>query len=133
MIRVIRATEIDGVVICALTYETSAHTRVVEGGAKCLRIVSSRTSSIIVICAPDAEKSDKERSKSSSFPLLWIIRALSGPLVLPRKNFRYLTNESNLDGPHRLDNDIDLTVTLSNDRGRATWWAAASKEGSLEI
>ena len=33
-------------------------------------------------------------------------------------------------GPHRLDNDIDLTVTLSNDRGTAT---AASKEGSLEL
>ena len=30
----------------------------------------------------------------------------------------------------RLDNDIDLTVTLSNDRGTAT---AASKEGSLEL
>ena len=34
MIRVIRATEIDGVVICALTYETSnAHKG--EGGVKC--------------------------------------------------------------------------------------------------
>ena len=36
-------------------------------------------------------------------------------------------------GPQRLDNDIDLTVTLSNDRGTATWWPAASKEGSLEL
>ena len=57
-------------------------------------------------------------------------------MELPRKNSRYLLNESNLygdrTGPHRLDNDIDLTVTLSNDRGMATWWLAASKEGSLE-
>ena len=65
-------------------------------------------------------------------------RQCSGPLELPRKNFRYLVNESNLyGGPHgttqRLDNDIDLTVTLSNDRGTATWWPAASKEGSLEL
>ena len=64
-------------------------------------------------------------------------RQCSGPLELARKNFRYLVNESNLygdhTGPHRLDNDIDLTVTLSNDRGTATWWPAASKEGSLEL
>ena len=61
-------------------------------------------------------------------------RQCSGPLELARKNFRYLVNESNLygdrTGPQRLDNDIDLTVTLSNDRGTAT---AASKEGSLEL
>ena len=43
MIRgVIRATEIDGVVICALTYETSVHTR--AGG-----LYLTRTKSIIVI------------------------------------------------------------------------------------
>ena len=37
------------------------------------------------------------------------------------------------DGPHRLwlDNDIDLTMTLSNHRGTAMW--AAWKEGSLEL
>ena len=55
-------------------------------------------------------------------------------MEVSRKNSRYLVNESNLygdrTGPHRLDNDIDLTVTLSNDRGTAT---AASKEGSLEL
>ena len=36
------------------------------------------------------------------------------------------------DGPHRLDNDIDPTMTLSNDRGKRTmWWAVALKEGGL--
>ena len=83
-----------------------------------------------------AEKSDKERSKSSSFPFCGLVAwRQSGPLELPRKNSRYLLNESNLygdrPGPHRLDNDIDLTMTLSNHRGTAMW--AAWKEGSLEL
>ena len=80
------------------------------------------------------EKSDKERSKSSSFPLLWIISAHSGPLVLPRKNFRYLLNESNL-WDHT--DHTGLTMTLTRrwhclmTVERRTMWSAALKEGGL--